>query len=59
MNAEELLNFIEGTTAISDAITTVRDQLIERGWTVHGAEQVAIIMFGLMTAASSPAGATS
>lgn len=48
MSAEETMNFIEGTAAITDALTTVRDQLIEKGWTVPGAEQVSILIAGHM-----------
>lgn len=54
MSPEEYLAFIEGTASLCDAVTHIRDSLVEKGWTPGGAEMASTSVFGAMMANAGP-----
>ena len=44
MTPEEQLGFIEGMSALADALTSMRTNLIDRGWSEAAAEQATIVI---------------
>lgn len=49
---EDALAFIEGANTVLEAITVYRDGLIEREWSLAGAEAAATMLFSVVATAT-------
>ena len=45
MSPEQQLEFIEARQGLADLLGSLRDALIEKGWSEHGAEQAAMLIY--------------